>query len=48
MVVGLFLLGPMVDLFGRAGTFKVLAKAITLFGLLMSISRSYIILGICW
>jgi len=48
MTTGLFLLGPMVEFLGRAGTFQVLAKTITLFGFLLSISNTPERRGICW
>jgi hypothetical protein len=46
--MGCLVMGPLVDLMGRGNTFKLAARVLIVFGILMSISRNIYTLGICW
>jgi hypothetical protein len=48
LTMGCLVMGPLVDLMGRGNTFKLAARVLIVFGILMSISRNIYTLGICW
>lgn len=48
LTVGGFLMGSLVDIIGRAATFKLAARVLIIFGVFTSICRHPVLVGICW